>query len=86
MFSTWIKYSLLSSLKTTTLIVIDNSSFNNHTNMLNIIRNANHIIEFLTPYSPNLNLIENKSAVKNYISENRNAIVKKLVDTSFISN
>ncbi|APC90872.1 Mobile element protein [Francisella sp. MA067296] len=57
-FSKWIKYFLLPSLKTKTVIVMDNATFHKNTDMLKMIADAEHIIEFLPPYSPDLNPIE----------------------------
>ena len=63
-FTTWVKYFLLPSLKSTTVIVMDNASFHKNVDMLRMISDAGHIIEFLPPYSPDLNPIENKCSEK----------------------
>ena len=63
-FTTWVKHFLLPSLKTVTVIVMDNATFHKNADMLKMITNAGHIIEFLPPYSPDLNTIENKWSEK----------------------
>ena len=59
-FTTWMKHFLLPNLNTTTAIVMDNATFHKNIDMLKMIRDAGHIIEFLPPYSPDLNNIEHK--------------------------
>ena len=63
-FTTWVKHFLLPSLNTTTVIVMDNATFHKNIDILKMIRDAGHIIEFLPPYSPDLNPIENKLSDK----------------------
>ena len=43
---------------------MDNATFHKNKDMLKDITNAGHIIEFLPPYSPDLNPIENKCSQK----------------------
>ena len=57
-FTVWMKHFLLPRLNTTTVIVMDNATFHKNADMLKMIRDAGHIIEFLPPYSPDLNPIE----------------------------
>ena len=55
--------------------VMDNGTFHKNTDMLKMITNAGHIIEFLPPYSPDLNPIENKwSEKKAYIKKHNCSI------------
>tara|TARA_B110000459_G_scaffold169108_1_gene188524 strand:- start:593 stop:910 length:318 start_codon:yes stop_codon:yes gene_type:complete len=46
-FTTWMKHFLLPNLNTTTVIVMDNATFHKNIDMLKMIRDAGHIIEFL---------------------------------------
>ena len=43
---------------------MDNATFHKNVDMLKIIRDTGHLIEFLPPYSPDLNKIENKWSEK----------------------
>lgn len=55
---------LLPNLAKPTVIVMDNASFHKSEYILNQIKGYGHIIEFLPPYSPDLNPIEHKWAEK----------------------
>ncbi len=61
-FGTWARTLLLPSLSKSTVIVMDNASFHKNEALLQEIRKAGHIVEFLPPYSPDLNPIEHKWA------------------------
>lgn len=63
-FATWVKTFLLPTISKPTVIVMDNASFHKNELLLQEIRRAGHIIEFLPPYSPDLNPIEHKWAEK----------------------
>ena len=63
-FGTWMRELLLPSLSKPMVIVMDNASFHKNEQLLSEIRQAGHIIEFLPPYSPDLNPIEHKWAEK----------------------
>ena len=63
-FGAWVKTMLLPNLHKPTVIVMDNASFHKNEVLLQEIRRSGHIIEFLPPYSPDLNLIEHKWAEK----------------------
>ena len=67
-FGKWIEHYLLPNLNTKTIIVMDNATFHKNKNILKMIKDKGHIVEFLPPYSPDLNPIENKwSEKKAYI-------------------
>ena len=67
-FGKWIEHYLLPNLNVKTLIVMDNATFHKNKNILKMIKDKGHIVEFLPPYSPDLNPIENKwSEKKAYI-------------------
>ena len=76
-FRTWIKHFLLPNLNTKTVIVMDNATFHKNIDMLNMIRDAGHIIEFLPPYSPDLNPIENKWSEKKAYIKKHNCSVEQ---------
>lgn len=58
-FTTWVEYFLLPNLKEKIVIVMDNATFHKNMAILKMITDADHIIEFLPPYSPDFNPIEN---------------------------
>jgi len=59
-FYAWLTQDLLPKLPPNSVIVMDNASFHKRLDMINAIENAGHIIEYLPPYSPDLNPIEHK--------------------------
>ena len=61
-FFAWITQDLLPKLSTTSVIVMDNASFHKRSDIQQAIRDAGHILEYLPPYSPDLNPIERKWA------------------------
>lgn len=63
-FAAWVREILLPNLLNPTVIVMDNATFHKNERTLNLIKSYGHIIEFLPPYSPDLNNIEHKWAEK----------------------
>ena len=63
-FGVWVKELLLPNLTKPTVIVMDNATFHKNQAILDAISEAGHIVEFLPPYSPDLNPIEHKWAEK----------------------
>jgi transposase len=61
-FFAWITQDLLPKLTTKSVIVMDNASFHKRSDIQQAIKNAGHILEYLPPYSPDLNPIEHKWA------------------------
>lgn len=61
-FTEWIQQDLLPKLPAGSVIVMDNAAFHKQQQMQTDIINAGHIIEYLPPYSPDLNKIEHKWA------------------------
>lgn len=61
-FYTWVTQLLLPSLPNNSVIVMDNASFHKRQDIQQVIINAGHLIEYLPPYSPDLNPIEHKWA------------------------
>ena len=57
-FTQWVKQDLLPKLPPGCVIVMDNATFHKGKDMKKDIKNANHILEYLPPYSPDLNPIE----------------------------
>ena len=59
-FTQWVKQDLLPKFPPGCVIVMDNAAFHKGKDMKKDIENANHILEYLPPYSPDFNLIEKK--------------------------
>lgn len=61
-FTIWVKQDLLAKLPDNSVIVMDNAAFHKGALMKKAVEDAGHIIEYLPPYSPDLNPIEKKWA------------------------
>ncbi|MCP4937507.1 MAG: IS630 family transposase [bacterium] len=61
-FHEWLTQDLLPKLPPGCVLVMDNASFHKRHDMQNAIKDAGHILEYLPPYSPDLNPIEHKWA------------------------
>ena len=59
-FYAWLNDDLLPKLSEKTVIVMDNATFNKRSDMVEAIKRAGHILEYMPPYSPDLNPIEHK--------------------------
>lgn len=63
-FFSWTKNCLLKSLPPKSVVVMDNATFHKRKDIENIIKMSGHTLEYLPPYSPDLNLIEHHWAMK----------------------
>ena len=61
-FHAWVCQDLLPKLPERSVIVMDNATFHKRQDTRDAIERAGHTLEFLPPYSPNLNPIEPKWA------------------------
>lgn len=61
-FHSWVDQDLLPSCKKKSVIIMDNASFHKRSDTKALIEQQGHILEFLPPYSPDLNPIEHKWA------------------------
>jgi transposase len=61
-FSAWVKQELLPILPPQSIVVMDNASFHKGKWLRENIELKGHILEYLPPYSPDLNPIEHKWA------------------------
>lgn len=61
-FIAWVEQDLLPKLPANAVIVMDNATFHKNQHMQEAICNAGHTLEYLPPYSPDLNPIEPKWA------------------------
>ena len=57
-FSAWLEQELLPVLADSAVIVMDHASFHKHDDMIEVIEQAGHQLEYLLPYSPDINPIE----------------------------
>lgn len=61
-FNAWVDHDLLPKLPPGSVLVMDNATFHKDKQMQRAIKEAGHILEYLPPYSPDLNDIEHKWA------------------------
>ena len=61
-FTAWVEHDLLPKLPPKSVIIMDNATFHKGKDMIKSIENAGHTLEYLPPYSPQLNPIEKKWA------------------------
>ena len=61
-FTAWVEQDLISKLPEKSVIIMDNASFHKGKDMKKAIQSAGHTLEYLPPYSPDLNPIEKKWA------------------------
>ena len=61
-FYSWLTQDLLPKVSENSVIVMDNASFHKRSDMIEAIQDKGIILEFLPPYSPDLNPIEHKWA------------------------
>lgn len=65
-FYAWLTQQLLPNIPSNAVIVLDNATFHKRNDAIEAMELAGHIVEFLPPYSPDLNPIEKKWAqIKN---------------------
>ncbi|MCB1712976.1 MAG: IS630 family transposase [Candidatus Riesia sp.] len=59
-FNCWVGQDLIPKLPNNSVIVMDNAAFHKNEDLKTMVEKAGHIIEYLPPYSPDLNPIEPK--------------------------
>ena len=59
-FNSWVEQDLIPKLPYNSVVVTDNASFHKSPHLKTMIEKAGHILEYLPPYSPDLNPIEPK--------------------------
>ena len=77
-FTSWVKQDLMPRLPKDSIIVMDNAAFHKNKDMQNDFKNAGHILEYLPPYSPDLNPIEPKWAQAKSIRRKYNCSIDQL--------
>ena len=61
-FDAWITQDLIPKLPPKSVVIMDNAAFHKSKAMKKSLENAGHTLEYLPPYSPDLNPIEHKWA------------------------
>ena len=59
-FNLWLKHQLLPKLPPASIVVMDNATFHKRADTSRMLNAAGHTLEYLPPYSPDLNPIEPK--------------------------
>ena len=77
-FYAWLTQDLLPKVQKGSIIVMDNASFHKREDIINAIKNYGCILEYLPPYSPDLNPIEHKWAQVKAIRKQYNCEVDQL--------
>jgi transposase len=77
-FYQWTVQDLLPTLPPASVVVMDNATFHKRSDIKAVISDAGHTLEFLPPYSPDLNPIEKKWAHAKAIRRKENYTIQKL--------
>ena len=77
-FHQWVIKELIPIAPKKAVIVMDNASFHKREDMKNALINADLILEYLPPYSPDLNPIEHKWAQAKAIRRKHNCTMDEL--------
>ena len=78
LFTGWLEQDLLPKLPQGSVIVMDNATFHKSPALLDIIKKAGHILEYLPPYSPDLNPIEHKWAQAKALTRKHSGTIEEL--------
>lgn len=77
-FHSWVVEGLLPCLPQHSVIVMDNATFHKRQDIQDDIEQAGHILEYLPPYSPDLNPIEHKWAQAKALRRQRRCSIDDL--------
>lgn len=77
-FYGWIEKDLLPKLTKKSVLVMDNAAFHKRKKMIELIESKEHILEYLPPYSPDLNPIEKKWSQVKAIRRRQNCSIDSL--------
>jgi hypothetical protein len=73
----WRWQDLLPKLPPNSVVVMDNAPFHKRTDSQQLIEQAGYLLEFLPPYSPDLNLIEHKWAQSKARQRRKNCSIEE---------
>ena len=77
-FNTWLEKILIPDLPDKSVILMDNAAFHKSEKTKSLLESKGYIIEFLPPYSPDFNPIENKWAQAKSIRRKLGCNVKEV--------
>ena len=83
-FTAWVEQALLPLLPAQSVVVMDNATFHKRQDTQNLLTQAGHILEYLPPYSPDLNPIEHKWAQAKSIRRKYKQTIDNLFINTFI--
>ena len=82
-FNLWLRHDLLPKLPPGAVVVMDNATFHKRSDTQNMVKDAGHTLEYLPPYSPDLNPIEPKWAQAKSIRRKTGQNLEKLFANPF---
>jgi transposase len=82
-FFAWLSQDLLPKLPTNSVIVMDNAPFHKRADFQHLIEQLGHLLEFLPPYSPDLNPIEHKWAQAKALRRQKKCSIDELFTQLF---
>ena len=85
-FTGWARQDLLPKLPPASIIVMDNATFHKRLDTQEALVHAGHTLEYLPPYSPDLNPIEHKWAQAKSIRRKSGASVEEIFTRSHIES
>ncbi|OUD13549.1 transposase [Thioflexithrix psekupsensis] len=77
-FFAWVTQDLLPKLPENAVIVMDNATFHKRHDIQQAILAAGHVLEYLPPYSPDLNPIEHKWAQAKALRKQQHCSIDEL--------
>lgn len=83
-FESWLSQDLLPKLPPQCVIVMDNAAFHKALSIKTIIESAGHTLEYLPPYSPDLNPIEHTWAQAKTIRRAYQCSIDELFECQFL--
>lgn len=80
-FHAWVNHDLIPNTPERSVIVMDNATFHKRADTQAAIKKAGHTLEYLPPYSPDLNNIEHTWAKAKAIRKRKNCTVDQIFQT-----
>lgn len=77
-FFAWVTQELLPKLPESSVVVMDNAAFHKRSDIRQAILDAGHVLEYLPPYSPDLNPIEHKWAQSKAVRKQKGGTLDEL--------